>query len=145
MSCSSLKFVQDQLLAFTLLPSSPVSFYSWHVLPLKTNFISYLPDTSISTCRVYSSAFKSLACTCSAVFSSLFFCFPNSLCVDYQSPAALSQRKKLSPWSCCFEQPSTAFVATLCRGLLLKSLHKHLSRSKSHVLQSCPAFFDPGL
>lgn len=38
MSCSFLKFVQDQLLAFTLLPSSSVPFYSWHVLPRKTDF-----------------------------------------------------------------------------------------------------------
>lgn len=146
MSCSSLKFGQDQLLAFTLLPSFSVPFYSRHVLPRKTDFNQTISQTLLcppAECILQPSA--SLACIYSAVFSFSSSCFPNSLCVDCQSQAALSQREKLCPWSCCFGEPSTVLAGTLCRGLLLKSLHRHLSMSKVCVLQSSPAFCGPGL
>lgn len=97
---------------------------------------------SVFTCRAYSSAFKSLLCVSSAV-SPVFhssFCKTVSM-VEYHGPATLSPWEKLSAWSCCFVEPSTASVAALCGELQLQCLHRYLSRSEAHVLQPCPACF----
>lgn len=89
--------------------------------------------------------FFSLQITCTHLFcylQFLIFLFPKQpLCWLPKPSSTITEGEAVSLVLLFW----TALVATLCRGLLLISLHRHLSRSKAHVLQSCPAFFDPGL
>lgn len=95
--------------------------------------------------------FFHLQITCRHLFCCLQFLillFPKQLLCWLPKPrSTVTEREAVSLvllfWTA--QHSLSCHFATLCRGLLLKSLHRHISRSKAHVLQSCPAFFHPGL